>query len=77
MLVVTKLCNDLPGRKSHKEFFDNWFTTLDLLYLFRSKGIHAAGKIRLNHLRGCPLDANKDLIKNLRGAMDYRCDCNS
>ena len=58
-------------------FFDNWFTTLDLLQHFRSKGIHAVGTIRLNRLRGCLLDANKDLMKNGRGVMDYRCDSNS
>ena len=28
-------------------------------------------------MRGCPLDANKDLMKNGRGTMDYRCDSNS
>ena len=50
---------------------------LGLLHQFRSKGIYAVGTIRLNRLRGCPLDANKDLIKNVRGAMNYRCDSNS
>ena len=58
-------------------FFDIWSTTLDLLHHFRSKRIHAVGTIRLNRLRGCPLDANKDLMKNESSAMDYRCDSNS
>ena len=58
-------------------FFDNWFTTLDLLHSLISKGIYAVGTIRLNRLQGCPLDANKDLMKNGRGAMDYRCNSNS
>ena len=72
--VVEKLCDDLRGHKNYIVFFDNWFTTLDLLHHFRSKRIHAVGTIGLNRLRGCPLDANKDLKKNARGAMDYRCD---
>ena len=75
--VLAKLCDDLPGHKHYKVFFDNWFTTLNLLHPFRSKGIHAVGTIRLNRLRCCPLDAKKDLIKNGRCAMDYRCDSNS
>ena len=75
--VVTKLWDDHPGHKNYKVFFENWVTTLDLLHHFRSKGIHAVGRIRLNHLRGCPLDANKDLMRNSRGAMDCRCDNNS
>ena len=48
--VLAKLCDDLPGHKNYKVFFDNWFTTLDLLHPFRSKGIHAVGTIRLNRL---------------------------
>ena len=43
--VAAKLCDDLLGHKNYKVFFDNWFTTLDLLRHFRSKGIHAAGTI--------------------------------
>ena len=50
---------------------------LDLLHRIRSKGIHAVVTVRLNHFRGCSLDANKDLMKNGRGAMNYRCDSNS
>ena len=46
-------------------------------HLFKSKEIHAVGKILLNRLRGCPLDVKKHLMKNGRGAMDYRCDSNS
>ena len=62
--VVVKLCNDLSGNKKYGMFFDNWFTTLDLLHHFRSKGIYAVWTIRLNRLRSCPLDTNKDLMKN-------------
>ena len=58
-------------------FFDNWFTTLDLLHHFRSKGIHAVGTVQLNRLQCCPLDENKDLMKNGRDAMDYRCGSSS
>ena len=43
----------------------------------RLKGIHAVGTIRLNCLQGCPLDANKDLMKNGRSTIDYCCDRNS
>ena len=50
---------------------------MDPLYHFRSKGIHAVGTIRLNRLRSCPFDTNKDLLKNGGGATDYRCDRNS
>ena len=58
-------------------FFDNWFTKLDLPHHFRSKRIHTVGTIRLNRLRGLLHDANKDLMKNGRGARDYRSESNS
>ena len=57
--VVATLCDDLPAHKTYKVLIDNWFTTLDLLYHFRLIGIHDAGTIRLNHLQGCRLDAEK------------------
>ena len=74
---LAKLCDGLPGYKNYKVLFDNWFTTLDLLHPFRSKGKHAVDTIRLNRLRGCPFDVNTDLMKSGRSAMDYRCDSNS
>ena len=75
--VFANLCDDLPGYKNYKVFFDNWFTTLDLLNPFRSKGIHAVGTTRLKRLRGCPLDASKGLMESGGDAMDYRRDSNS
>ena len=51
-------------------FFDDWFTTLDLLHHFRSNGIHAVDTIRSNRLQGGTLDASKDFLKNGRDAMD-------
>ena len=55
-------------------FFNNWSK---LYHHFRSTGIHAVGTIQLNRSRGCPLDANKNLMKNRRDAMDYHCNRNS
>ena len=63
--------------QNYKVLFDNWFTTLDLLHHFRSKGINAVGIIWLNRLRAFPLDTNKKLIKNGRGAMVYHLHNNS
>ena len=72
--IVAKSFDYLPDYKTYKVFFDKWFTTLNLLYHFRSKEIHAVGTIQLNRLRGGLLDANTDLMKNDRDAMDYCCD---
>ena len=76
-IAVSRLCKYLPDHKHHKLYFDNWFTTLPLLKFLKMKVIHAAGTIRANRIKGCPLKANKDLEKDGRGALDYRTDSNS
>ena len=75
--VVAKPCQELPGQKGHKLFFDNWFSTLELFHYLKDHGIHAVGTIRANRLQGCPLDSAKDLTKQGRGSYDCRVDLNS
>jgi len=75
--VVAKLCKDLPRNVGHKVFFDNWFSTLELMLYLKNEGLLAVGTIRANRLHNCPLIANKDLEKEGRGSMDYRTDNNS
>ena len=65
--VVAKLCVDLPRNVSHKVFFDNCFTTLDLMLYFKKEGILAVGTIRGNRIQGCPLVGNKEIEKGNRG----------
>ena len=45
-VVATTLCDDLLGYKDYKVFFGNWFTRLDILNHFGSKGKHAIGTVR-------------------------------
>ena len=75
--VVARLCLDLPRQMGHKVFFDNWFTTLDLMLYLKEKGLLAVGTIRGNRVKGCPLLSNKDIEKCDRGELDYRVDTNS
>ena len=65
--MVAKLCVDLPRNVGHKVFFDNWFTTLDLMLYFKKEGILAVGTIRGNRIQGCPLAGNKEIEKGNRG----------
>jgi hypothetical protein len=61
--VVSKLCETLPEFQNHKLFFDNWFTTLNLMLYLKSNSILAVGTVRVNRLAGCPLMSNKDIVK--------------
>jgi hypothetical protein len=75
--IVVKLCEALPPNSGHKLYFDNWFTTLDLLLYLQQVGILACGTLRSNRLQKCPLKSNKDLKSAGRGSIDYRSDANS
>ena len=75
--VVARLCQHLPVNASHKLFFDNWFTTLDLLIYLKKRGILSCGTVRANRLQRCPLLSNKELQKKGRGSLDYKSDLNS
>lgn len=59
--VVTKLCKDLPSNMRHKLFFNNWFSTLELMQYLKKKGLHVVGTVRPNRVKNCPLNATKDL----------------
>ena len=71
------LCVELPKHVENKDFFDNWFTTLNLMTYLKKEGLLAVGTIRSNGLQECPLLSNKDLQKSARGTSDYRVDTNS
>lgn len=75
--IVAKLCESLPTNAGHKLFFDNWFSTLDLMLYLQQKGILACGTIRVNRLKKCPLKKTKELQSNGRDSVDYRSDVNS
>lgn len=70
--VVAQLCQHLPPNSSHQLFFDNWFTTMDLLIYLNNKGILACGTVCSNRLPGCSLQSNKEIKKAGRGTTDYK-----
>ena len=75
--IVARLCEHLQGNIGHKLFFDNWFTTIDLLIYLKEMGIPAVGIVRVNRLQGCHLERNKAIEKQGRESMVYRVDLNT
>ena len=49
--VVARLCEHLPVNVNHKVYFDNWFTSLDLLLYLKQRGILSCGTIRTNRIQ--------------------------
>ena len=73
--VVVQLCKTIPNPQDSLVYFDNWFTSLDLITLLKSDcGINSLGTIRSNRLRGCTLESDKFLLKKGRGSYDYKVD---
>ncbi|CAK8678001.1 unnamed protein product [Clavelina lepadiformis] len=72
--VVMRLVNNLPEDKNFKVYFDNWFSSVDLVCLLKQQNIWSVGTIRSNRLKGCTLKTDKELKQHGRGSLDYKCD---
>ena len=77
--VVIRLVENLPKNVGHKLYMDNLFTSIPLFKHLKSQGIWAIGTIRGNRLKGAEklLESKKQLLKEGRGAVDFRIDANS
>nr|CAD7401613.1 unnamed protein product [Timema poppensis] len=70
--VVLHLIERLFGG-IHFLFFDNYFTSFNLLEALKQKAIHAAGTVRVNRFAGPPLISDKDINKKERGFAEEIC----
>lgn len=75
--VVLSLLEKLEFPEKHVVYFDNYFTTLELMKLLREKKIRATGTIRENRLKKCPIGDHKIMKKASRGYFDFRFDKNN
>ncbi|KAL7867876.1 hypothetical protein SRHO_G00092600 [Serrasalmus rhombeus] len=55
---------------NHKLYFDNYFTTYNLLELLAERKIHAAGTARVSRFARPPLQSDKEMAKKPRGSCD-------
>lgn len=76
--VVKMLLDKLSTNPAnHKVYFDNFFTSCDLLNDLRNLGYRATGTIRDNRTKKCPLTNVKEMMKKPRAEFDYRFDKNN
>lgn len=74
--VVIALCISIKEKPCSFVYFDNFFSSLELLIFLREKyGILSLETVRSNRLRGCPLTSDKDMKRGGRGSFDIRV-CN-
>lgn len=43
--IVLRLASTIPDNQSHKLFFDNWFTSVDLQVTLQKKKIHSGNSV--------------------------------
>ena len=73
--IVIKLVENLPDDKNSKFYFDNWFSSVDLLCMLKQqKRIWSVATICSNRLKGCVLKTDKEMKPQGRGSIDYRCE---
>ncbi|XP_067614935.1 piggyBac transposable element-derived protein 3-like [Eurosta solidaginis] len=58
--VVVRLTETVPAMINHIVYFDNFYTSLPLLVLLKSKGIYALGTIKFEQIPNCKLPSDKD-----------------
>lgn len=75
--VVLRMVHNLLPEKNYKVFFDNWFTSADLVAELAKKKIWSAVPIRSNRLSKCTFAEDKALKSKGRGSYDYKSDSKS
>lgn len=70
--VVMDMLSVVEQPEQHEVFFDNFFTSYNLMNQLTSLKIRAVGTIRENRTGGCPLRSAKDMKKTERGTYDFR-----
>lgn len=68
--VVLRLVSEVPKGLNYKCFFDNWFTSPELIVELKKMGILTVATINRNRLRGCTFKSDKELSKAGRGAYE-------
>ncbi len=69
VMDMLDICED-PSR--HEIYFDNFFTSVNLLEKLSDKNIRATGTIRRNRTAKCPLQEEKVFKKKARGEYEFK-----
>ena len=67
---VLHLAECIPSGKNHKIYFDNWFTSLNLVHHLATRQIWACGTIQERRLPGLSFQTDSQLKKRGRGSFD-------
>lgn len=74
MSVILNKIATIHKPEEHCFYFDNFFTSFDLMKNLKERNIPATGTVRCNRMNKCPIKTDKEMKKEFRGAFDYRYD---
>ena len=74
--VVMSLVNECHVSEGYHLFFDNWFTSFELLDMLKEHKIGATGTIRADRCKNAPLPSKKDMEKSGCGTYSQVSDGN-
>lgn len=72
--VVLSLASHLQHPQEHSLYFDNFFTSFNLMCKLNETGIKGTGTVRINRMNNCPIKNDTEMKKEKRGFYDYRFD---
>ena len=68
--IVLILLQSIPRMKWHKLYFDNWYTSIELVTILYQQGIACVGTIRSNRLPNNKLTSDAVMKRKGRGSME-------
>lgn len=68
--VVIHLVSNVVKKENHKLFFDNYFTSYNLLEVLAAQKIWAAGTVRTNRFANPPFTSDSEMKKKERGFVE-------
>lgn len=76
--VICQLTDIIQQCERHEIYFDNFFTSVNVLSMLKNKNLKATGTVRETRTNKCPLMNSKDMLKQQeRGYFDHRFDTNN
>jgi hypothetical protein len=70
--VVLHLAQPIPKQENYNLFFNNWFTSVHLVFTLAQQGIDCTGTVRGNRLPGVNLMYDAELKRAARGSFQQK-----
>lgn len=72
--VILRNISVVDNPSNHVFYFDNFFTSFELMKILTDRNIAATGTVRYNRMNHCPVKTDSEMKKEERGVYDYRLD---